>query len=117
MADIDAISEAQRNVNSILSGKGYANGTTNAKAGLHLVGENGPELRVLNSGDGIVPNNLTNKLLSMAKNGVSGLSDVTEKAKQVFYSFDINNLSLPNVKSAEDFFDGLKNYAYQYSYA
>ena len=32
----------------------------------HLVGENGPELRVLNSGDGIIPNNLTNKLLSMA---------------------------------------------------
>ena len=117
MADVDAISEAQRNVNSVLSGKGYANGTTNAKAGLHLVGENGPELRVLNSGDGIIPNNLTNKLLSMAKNGVSGLSDVTEKAKQVFYSFDISNLSLPNVKSAEDFFDGLKNYAYQYSYA
>lgn len=117
MADVDAIAEAQRNVNSILSGAGYADGTTNAKAGLHLVGENGPELRVLNSGDGIIPNNLTNKLLNMAKNGVNGLSDVTEKAKQVFYSFDISNLSLPNVKSAEDFFDGLKNYAYQYSYA
>ena len=117
MADVDAISEAQRNVNSILSGKGYANGTTNAKAGLHLVGENGPELRVLNSGDGIIPNNLTNKLLSMAKNGIGGLADTKEKARQVFYSFDISNLSLPNVKSAEDFFDGLKNYAYQYSYA
>lgn len=117
MADVDAISEAQRNVNSILFGKGYANGTTDAKAGLHLVGENGPELRVLNSGDGIIPNNLTNKLLSMAKNGIGGLADTKEKAKQVFYSFDISNLSLPNVKSAEDFFDGLKNYAYQYSYA
>ena len=117
MADVDAIAEAQRNVNSVLSGKGYANGTTNAKAGLHLVGENGPELRVLNSGDGIIPNNLTNKLLSMAKNGIGGLAETKEKAKQVFYSFDISNLSLPNVKSAEDFFDGLKNYAYQYSYA
>ena len=117
MADVDAIAEAQKNVNSVLSGKGYADGTTNAKAGLHLVGENGPELRVLNSGDGIVPNNLTNKLLSMARNSVDGLSDVKEKAKQVFNSFNISNLSLPNVKSAEDFFDGLKNYAYQYSYA
>lgn len=117
MADVDAISEAQRNVNSVLSGKGYANGTTNAKAGLHLVGENGPELRVLNSGDGIIPNNLTNKLLSMAKNGIGGLADTKEKAKQVFNSFNISNISLPNVKSAEDFFDGLKNYAYQYSYA
>ena len=117
MADVDAIAEAQKNVNSVLSGKGYADGTTNAKAGLHLVGENGPELRVLNSGDGIIPNNLTNKLLSMARNSVDGLSDVKEKAKQVFNSFNISNLSLPNVKSAEDFFDGLKNYAYQYSYA
>lgn len=117
MADVDAIAEAQKNVNSVLSGKGYANGTTNAKSGLHLVGENGPELRVLNSGDGIIPNNLTNKLLSMARNSVDGLSDVKEKAKQVFNSFNISNLSLPNVKSAEDFFDGLKNYAYQYSYA
>ena len=117
MADVDAISEAQRNINNILSGKGYAEGTTNAKAGLHLVGENGPELRVLNDGDGIIPNNLTNKLLNMARNGTNGLANTAEKAKQVFYSFDISNLSLPNVKNAEDFFDGLKNYAYQYSYA
>lgn len=117
MADIDAIAEAQRNVNNILSGAGYADGTTNAKAGLHLVGENGPELRVLNSGDGIIPNNLTNKLLNMATRGVSGLSDVTEKAKQVFNNFDISNIVLPNVRNADDFFEGLKNYAYQYSYA
>ena len=117
MADIDAIAEAQRNVNNILSGAGYADGTTNAKAGLHLVGENGPELRVLNSGDGIIPNNLTNKLLNMATKGVSGLSDVTEKAKQVFNNFDISNIVLPNVRNADDFFEGLKNYAYQYSYA
>ena len=117
MADVDAIAEAQRNINSIVSGSGYADGTTNAKAGVHLVGENGPELRVLNSGDGIIPNNLTNKLLSMATNGVSGLSDVAEKTKQVFNNFDISNIVLPNVRNADDFFDGLKNYAYQYSYA
>lgn len=117
MADVDAISEAQRNINSILTDKGYADGTTNAKAGLHLVGENGPELRVLNSGDGIIPNNLTNRLLNMARMGVNGLSNTTEKAKQAFYSFDISNITLPSVRNAEDFFDGLKNYAYQYSYA
>ena len=117
MADVDAISEAQRNINNILTDKGYADGTTNAKAGLHLVGENGPELRVLNSGDGIIPNNLTNRLFNMARMGVNGLSNATEKTKQAFYSFDINNITLPSVKNAEDFFDGLKNYAYQYSYA
>lgn len=117
MADIDAIAEAQRNVNNILSGAGYADGTTNAKAGLHLVGENGPELRVLNSGDGIIPNNLTSRLLNMATKGVNGLSNATEKAKQVFNNFDISNIVLPNVRNADDFFEGLKNYAYQYSYA
>lgn len=117
MADVDAISEAQRNINNILTDKGYADGTTNAKAGLHLVGENGPELRVLNSGDGIIPNNLTNRLFNMARMGVNGLSNTAEKAKQVLYSFDINNITLPSVRNAEDFFDGLKNYAYQYSYA
>ena len=117
MADVDAIAEAQRNVNNVLSGTGYADGTTNAKAGLHLVGENGPELRVLNSGDGIIPNNLTSRLLNMATKGTSGLSNVTEKAKQVFNNFDISNIVLPNVRNADDFFEGLKNYAYQYSYA
>lgn len=117
MADIDAIAEAQRNVNSIISDSEYANGTTNAKSGLHLVGENGPELRVLNSGDGIIPNNLTNRLFDIAKNGVNSVMDATDKVRQVFNSFDINNIVLPNVQNAEDFFDGLKNYAYQYSYA
>lgn len=82
-----------------------------------MVGENGPELRVLNSGDGIIPNNLTNRLFDIAKNGVNSVMDATDKVRQVFNSFDINNIVLPNVQNAEDFFDGLKNYAYQYSYA
>ena len=41
----------------------YASGTTSAKGGLSLVGENGAELRVLNKGDGIIPAQLTENLM------------------------------------------------------
>lgn len=39
-----------------------AKGTKNASNGMALVGENGPELRILNRGDGVIPTNLTNNL-------------------------------------------------------
>ena len=116
MADIDAIAEAQRNVSQIQA-KGYASGTLSANAGLHLVGENGPELRVLNGGDGIIPADATKNLLEIAKMGVDGISNTFGKTLQNVYNFAIDNLSLPNVENASELLDGLKNYAYQYSYA
>ena len=116
MADIDAIAEAQRNVAQIQS-KGYASGTLSADAGLHLVGENGPELRVLNKGDGIVPADATKNLLDIARMGVDGLSGAFDRTLQNVYNFAIDNLSLPNVQNSSEFLEGLKNYAYQYSYA
>ena len=116
MADIDAIAEAQRNV-SELKAKGYASGTSNATPGLHLVGENGPELRVLNGGDGIIPADATKNLLQIAKMSTEGLSNAFNKTMQNIYNFAIDNLSLPDIKNANEFLDGLKNYAYQYSYA
>ena len=116
MSDIDAIAEAQRNVDQIRA-NGYASGTTNAKAGLHLVGEEGPELRVLNSGDGIIPANLTQNLLDIARMGTEGISNAINKTKETIYSFNISNITLPHVANAEDFLSGLKSYAYQYSYA
>lgn len=39
-----------------------------------------------------------------------------ENGKEENYSFSINNLSLPNAKDAAGMLNGLKNYAYQYSY-
>lgn len=116
MTDIDAIAEAQRNV-SELKAKGYASGTSNATPGLHLVGENGPELRVLNGGDGIIPADATKNLLQIAKMSTEGLSNAFNKTMQNIYNFAIDNLSLPDIKNANEFLDGLKNYAYQYSYA
>jgi len=115
MADVDAIAEAQRNVNKIKTG--YAGGTTSATAGMHLVGENGPELRVLNSGDGIIPSDLTKNLMEIAKTGINGIGNALDKTKEVLYSFTIGNITLPNVSTPEDFLNGLKNYAYQYSYS
>lgn len=115
--DIDAIDEAQRNVSKLKADLGYASGTSSSSAGIHLVGENGPELRVLNSGDGIIPADATKNLLSLAQMSVSKLSGDLNKAMQVLYSFNIDNLSLPDVTNASEFFEGLKNYAYQYSYA
>ena len=130
--DIDAISKAVQEVakleselgvetgyaTSFVTNKnGYANGTSNASAGLHLVGENGPELRVLNSGDGIIPSDVTRNLLSLAGYGNSKFMNGLDRIKQILYSFNIDNLSLPNVSNSTEFFEGLKNYAYQYSYA
>ena len=132
--DIDAISKARDEVSRIATEMGetiegnyatyftthkagYAQGTSNASAGLHLVGENGPELRVLNSGDGIIPSDVTRNLLSLAGYNNSKFSNGLDKIKQILYSFNIDNLSLPNVSNPTEFFDGLKNYAYQYSYA
>jgi len=47
--------------------RAYASGTLSAKAGLAKVNEQGTELRVLNSGDGIVNAGLTKNLIDFAK--------------------------------------------------
>ena len=101
-------------------GQLYATGTTHASGGMALVGENGPELRVLNNGDGILPADITRNLWGwgsldptsafgkLAHNVTSGLT------------FNNANLSFPNVRSgadAKDFVTNLKNLAYQYAFA
>ena len=50
----------------------YASGTLSAAGGLSLVGEKGPELRMLNQGDGIIPARQTAKLLKMASGEGTG---------------------------------------------
>lgn len=111
--NIDAIAAAQREVDRI-TGQ-YADGTTNARGGLSLVGEEGPELRVLKNGDGIIPADGAKNLMALSR---FNPKDILSAAKSsiVQYAFDISNISLPNVKSAEDFIDGLRNMAYQYSF-
>lgn len=90
--------------------EGYAVGTTSAHGGLSLVGENGPELRVLNNGDGVIPADVTRNLWDWGK--------MNPKSASVGGSniFNISNLSLPSVKTPDQFISGLKKMAMQRAY-
>ena len=114
LQNIEAIAAAQREVDKI-AGK-YADGTMGARGGLSLVGEEGPELRVLKNGDGIVPADATKNLLSLSRFSAKDIIGAA-KSNIMQYAFNISNLSLPNVHSPEDFIDGLRNMAYQYSFS
>lgn len=114
LQNIEAIAAAQREVDKI-AGK-YADGTLSARGGLSLVGEEGPELRVLKNGDGIIPADATKNLLSLSRFSAKDIIGAA-KSNIMQYAFNISNLSLPNVHSPEDFIDGLRNMAYQYSFS
>ncbi len=92
--------------------KRHAIGTLSAPGGLSLVGERGPELRVLNSGDGIIPADATRNLWDWAsynpKDFMNGMS-----SDNIFH---IGNIALPNVTDAKSFVNGLKQLAYQRAY-
>lgn len=90
---------------------GHADGTLGASGGLSLVGEQGPELRVLGNGDGIIPADVTRNLWNWGKINPGILSN--QGHNQIF---NIDNLSLPNVKDAESLVTGLKQMAYQRAY-
>ena len=94
---------------------GYASGTRGASGGLSLVGENGPELRVLNHGDGILPSGITDNLWrwgSMTPTDM--LSSLAQKAQSWAQTLNINNVTLPNVRDAQSFVTGLRELAQQY---
>lgn len=95
--------------------QGYARGTRNADGGLSLVGENGPELRVLNHGDGILPSGITDNLWRWGSMTPSGmLSYLAQKAQSLAQTLNINNVTLPNVRDAQSFVTGLRELAQQY---
>lgn len=96
----------------------HATGTLSAHGGISLVGEQGPELRVLNSGDGILPNDITSNLWDWGTMSPASLlssisNALTNGTKNVF---NIDNLSLPNVTNAQTLISGLKEMAYQRAY-
>ena len=93
----------------------YAEGTTNAKGGMSIVGERGAELRVLNRGDGIIPADITKNLWKWGtidperiKSGATGNIET--------YNIDVDNVNLPDVTSPEEFISGIKNLALQKAY-
>ena len=94
---------------------GYARGTRHANRGLSLVGENGPELRVLNHGDGILPSGITDNLWrwgSMTPRDM--LDSLAQKAQSWAQTLNISNVTLPNVRDAQSFVSGLRELAQQY---
>lgn len=94
---------------------GYASGTKSASGGLSLVGENGPELRVLNHGDGILPSGVTDNLWrwgSMTPRDM--LDSLAQKAQSWAQTLNISNVTLPNVRDAQSFVSGLRELAQQY---
>lgn len=100
----------------------YAGGTLGATGGISLVGENGPEMRILNRGDGILTSGVTKNLFAW---GSTSPSDFVSALKGLMgfklgnssnTTVNVNNLELPNVTNAREFVTGLKNLALQYAY-
>ena len=93
--------------------KKYAGGTTYADPGISLVGEDGPELRVLNRGDGILPSDITKNLWkwgeltpeqminNVAVNGLTGNTSTS--------TINIDKIILPEVKDGPGFIEYMKN--------
>lgn len=105
---------SKRSSSTKYGGRHHAMGTMSADGGFALVGEQGPELRVLNKGDGILPANITRNLWAMATNPqlrMGGAGNISNTA------VNVANITLPNVRNAEEFVAGLKNLAYQRAYA
>ena len=105
--------ERNQQLRKELASMGYASGTLSARGGLSMVGEQGPELRVLNQGDGIIPADITRNLMKIgsdprwfANRSVAGNTIL-----------NVANVSLPSVRNAQQFVDGLKQMAIQRSYA
>lgn len=62
-------------------GRGYANGTSNATAGFHLVGERGPEVSFLPQGSKVVPNDqsIRVQIVGINDDAISQLSSGTKE--------------------------------------
>lgn len=88
----------------------HALGTLSAQGGLSLVGEQGPELRVLGQGDGILPADITRNLWDWGKINPSNM------AQSLSNVFNIDNLILPNARDAQTLVNGLRQMAYQRAY-
>lgn len=96
-----------------------ATGTHNFRGGLSLVGERGPELRVLKRGDNIIPANQTANLWKWSNTTPQQmLTTLSARSggNNTSYAFNVSRIELPNVTDAKSFVQGLKNYALQYSY-
>lgn len=97
-------------IGGILGGK-HAKGTLSAPGGISLVGENGPELRLLNSGDGILPNDITRNLWGWGS--ISPIDFANNQTSSIHIDIKEFSPNLPNVSNGEDFVYYLKNNFWQ----
>lgn len=91
----------------------YARGTYSANRGISLVGEKGPELRILNKGDGILPSDVTKNLWSWGAlspsdivNSIGGFS--SNLGSVINIMIDKFSPNLPNISNGEEFASYLK---------
>ena len=98
---------------------GYASGTLYSSAGLHLVGENGPELRVMGAGEGVLPANITKNLWDWGLLSPKDIVSNLQVGANGGLSFNNVTMSFPSVHNANDasgFVEQLVNLAYQRAY-
>lgn len=108
----------------------YATGTKYAKGGMSIVGEKGAELRLLNSGDQILPHDITDNLWKFGVNPtkmildniqIPDMSNLVKNTgdKMVNNNVSIGTVALPNINDlskVNDIFSalsGLSSYAHQ----
>lgn len=92
----------------------YATGTLSARGGLSLVGEKGPELRVLGQGEGIIPSDITKNLWSWGTTSpnsfMGGIAEVLRSiGEQTGIIIQNFNPNLPNITDGEGFVTYMKN--------
>lgn len=98
---------------------GYASGTLYSSAGLHLVGENGPELRVMGAGEGVLPADITKNLWEWGLLSPKDIVSNLHAGANGGLSFNNVTMSFPSVHNANDangFVEQLVNLAYQRAY-
>lgn len=117
MSKVNAVGAIPTNAKGTLSfqpDNRYASGTSGARSGVSLVGENGPELRVLNRGDGILPADITKNLwawgsltpASLMSTFMRGAQGIGQQIGIVIENFNPN---LPNVTDGEGFAKYMRN--------
>lgn len=98
----------------------YEKGTEkNTNPGLSLLGEKGPELGILGSGDGVIPNDLTRNLFAWGALTPDSVLKSLVNNTQSGISMNGVQMSFPNVKNgndAEDFVKAVINIANQRAY-
>ena len=90
-----------------------ATGTLSARGGFSLLGENGPELGVLQPGDGVIPADITKNLWSWGMTTPSSLlatiMGVGKFGQTVSIAIDTFAPELPNVTDGDSFANYMKN--------